>query len=336
MSHIFDGLQRLEGDRPDFDASSQPGVTELLRLAERRAASKWESTVLAEQPIAAKRPDDGLTLDLQRILPVETVSGNATAVAEPASADEHKDLFDHFQSLQVSLSPQSRLPCLTDSGSPAAEAFRLLGVRLRHLRRDRTLKKVLITSTIPQEGKSTVAANLACTLALETHQKTLLLEGDLRRPSLSEIFGLRGHLGLGEWLEEKCSLTKCIYHLEGQNVWVLPAGSARRNALELLQLRRLPDLLDELAVLFDWMVIDSPPVLPLADTSVWMRLADGILLATRLGVTEKKHLKRGLEAVENKKLIGALVNSSTNATADDYYYYGTTSASRSNDVAAAR
>ena len=78
--------------------------------------------------------------------------------------------------------------------------------------------------------------------------------------------------------------------------------------------------MDQLAAWFDWIVIDSPPVLPLADTSVWMRLADGVLLATRQGITEKRQLVRGLEAVEPKKLIGALVNSSNNAAAGDYYY----------------
>ena len=78
--------------------------------------------------------------------------------------------------------------------------------------------------------------------------------------------------------------------------------------------------MDQLTTWFDWIIVDSPPVLPLADTSVWMRLADGILLATRQGVTEKRKLLRGLEAIEPKKLIGALVNSSNNAAASDYYY----------------
>ena len=80
--------------------------------------------------------------------------------------------------------------CLTDKEDPTAEAIRLLGVRLRDFRRIRPLKKVLITSTIPQEGKSTISANLACALALSSDEKVLLVEGDLRRPSLPRIFGL--------------------------------------------------------------------------------------------------------------------------------------------------
>ena len=165
-----------------------------------------------------------------------------------------------------------------------------------------------------------VAANLACTLALRTQQRTLLVEGDLRRPSLSQKFGLGRNPGLDECLQDERSLTTSIYHLEGLNLWILPAGSAPSNALELLQSGRLSSMMDQLTVLFDWIIIDSPPVLPLADTSVWMRLADGILLTTRQGTTEKRQLQRGLEALEPKKLIGALVNGSTNAASSDYYY----------------
>jgi Mrp family chromosome partitioning ATPase len=147
------------------------------------------------------------------------------------------------------------------------------------------------------------------------------LEGDLRRPSLSQMFGIGRNPGICEMLEDDRSLVASVYLLEGPNIWLLPAGSSPSNALELLQSAKLSALMDQLNTLFDWIIIDSPPVLPLADTSVWMRLANGILLTTRQGTTEKRKLQRGLEAVESKKLIGALVNSSKHAADSDYYYY---------------
>jgi capsular exopolysaccharide synthesis family protein len=333
MSHIFDALQRSEAERSGADSAALSEATEMLRRAERRAASKWETALLTEQPDGTEDSEGERSLGLPEIRPAATRT-EALLATEVQQSDEPLDLFGPFKSLPVSLSPESRLPCLTDSGSPAAEAFRLLGVRLRNLRRERPLKKVLITSTIPQEGKSMVAANLACTLALRTQQRTLVLEGDLRRPSLSQMFGLGRNPGISEWLEGDRSLTTSIYHLEGPNIWILPAGSAPSNALELLQSGRLSSLMDQLTVLFDWIIIDSPPVLPLADTSVWMRLADGILLTTRQGTTEKRQLQRGLEAVESKKLIGALVNSSKHAAASDYYYYGPAAVSRPDDAPA--
>jgi Mrp family chromosome partitioning ATPase len=93
------------------------------------------------------------------------------------------------------------------------------------------------------------------------------------------------------------------------------------NPLELLESKKLPDLMEQLTAIFDWIIIDSPPVLPIADTSVWSRLADGILLVTRQGVTEKRHLQRGLEALDQEKLIGALLNSSRRTSDNDYYAY---------------
>ena len=329
MSHIFDALQRSEAERsgaerPRTDAPALSEATEMLRRAERRAASKWEAAALAEDHDAAYGADHSTSLGVLDVPAVPTLPEEPPKAqllrTEHSPIDQHLDVFGQFQSLKVSLSPQSRLVCLTDGGSPAAEAFRLLGVRLRHLRRDRSLKKVLVTSTIPQEGKSMVSGNLACTLAQRTQQKTLVLEGDLRRPSLSRMFGLGKNPGLCEWLRGGQSLTASIYHLQEPNLWILPAGSSPSNALELLQSGRLSTLMDQLSAWFDWIIIDSPPVLPLADTSVWMRLADGILLTTRQGTTQKRQLQRGLEAIESKKLIGALVNSSKNATASDYYY----------------
>lgn len=323
MSHIFDGLQRSEDECSDIDISALSGVTELLRHVERRTAAKWETTLPSKQHEVPTSPDHDISSDIKERPSVADI----VTMANPRLVDEDIDLFGQCQPLQVSLSSQSRLPCLSDNRSPAAEAFRLLGVRLRHLQRDRLFKKLLITSTIPQEGKSTVAANLACTFGSEAQRRVLLLEGDLRRPSLSQIFGVGKNRGLSEWLDGDRKPIPSIYYLEDANIWILPAGSASSNALELLQSVKLTTLMNQLTVLFDWIVIDSPPVLPLADTSVWMRLTDGILLTTRQGTTEKRKLQRGLGAIEPNKLIGALVNSSNSATNSEYYYYSSPAAS---------
>ncbi len=334
MSHIFDALERSEAERSGTDLSGLIGATELLQRAEALAALKWENSVIPERLDAAKSETLHTTFSQDTPQQVAAIH-QVPAITKPSPPGEVLDPFLQFTPLHVSLAPQSRLVCLTDSGSPAAEAFRLLGVRLRHLRRDRSLKKVLITSTIPQEGKSMVAGNLACTLALRAQQRILLLEGDLRRPSLSQRFGIGRNPGICEYLQGERSLEASIYHLSNPNLWILPAGNAPSNALELLQSGRLSTLMDQLSVWFDWIVIDSPPVLPLADTSVWMRLCDGILLVTRQGTTEKRKLQRGLEALEPKKLIGALVNGSENASDSDYYYSSTT-ISQSNDASVHR
>lgn len=321
MSHIFDALQRSEGERPGNDSVESSEATELLRRSERRAVSKWEAAVRLKRKDPAEGAERGESLGLQTAAPGPRLREDS-ALEELPPSDRRLDAFPHFQSLQVVLAPQSRLVCFDDEGL-VAEAFRLLGVRLRHLRRDRPLRKVLITSTIPGEGKSMVAANLACALALTTQQKVLLLEGDLRRPSLSSVFGVGQNSGLCECLKGEHTLANSIYRLEIPSLWILPAGSAQTNPLELLQSGRLSDLMDQLSGWFDWILIDSPPILPLADTSVWARLADGILLVTRQGTTDKRRLQSGLEALEPKKMIGAVVNCSKSSANSEYYYLAT-------------
>jgi capsular exopolysaccharide synthesis family protein len=283
MSQIFDALQKSQAEHTGTESSrtetSFAVATDLLEMAER----KWRGNI-------APRIDSA----------------------------EHSSSLPQFPSLPVSLLPNSRLVSVGEEESLGAEKFRFLAVRLRQLRQSRLLKKVLITSTIPQEGKSTVAANLACTLGRRKQHKTLLLEGDLRRPTVAQKFGLGKVPGLSEWLRGETG-TMNIYRLEALGLWVMPAGSAPENPLELMQSGKLSPLMDQLAGWFDWIIIDSPPVLPLADTSIWARLADGILLVTRKNITEKKQLQRGLEALERSKLLGGLVNGSTDTAHSDYY-----------------
>jgi len=233
---------------------------------------------------------------------------------------EPSDLLAQSRVLPISAAPESRFVCLTDKESPTAEAFRLLGVRLRNLRRTRPLKRLLITSSVPREGKSTVAANFACTLSQKSEEKVLLIDGDVRRPTLAQMLDLRSQSGICELLQQSCSLRDCLCRVEGTGLWFLPAGSSPAAPLELLQSERLPALLEQLSSCFDWIVVDSPPILPLADTSVWARVVDGILLVTRQGVTEKQQLERGLQALEPGKLIGALLNCSKLPTYSSYYY----------------
>ena len=298
MSNIFDALQRAEAESAGAGGLDLSLATELLRSAELKMR---ESALVVEQ-----QPK------------IDAFDANPPAPTSPNGLDS-------CPVLPVSIPEQSRLVAVAEEGSLGAEKFRFLAVRLRHLRQNRALKKILITSTIPQEGKSTIAANLACTLARRKNQKTLLLEGDLRRPNIVNQFGIGKLPGLCEWLSGKTDSVN-ICKLEGLELWILPAGAAPENPLELMQSGKLSLLMEQLEAWFDWIVIDSPPVLPLADTSIWSRLSDGILLVTRKGITEKHQLQRGLEAIEKSKILGALVNSSTTAAHSDYYQRYTSSA----------
>jgi capsular exopolysaccharide synthesis family protein len=291
MSNIFDALQRAEGGNAGANGSGLLLATELLQAAEQKTR--------------------GSALNVEQQPSIEEFD------ADPPTQASTEDI-ERCPVLAVSIRDESRLVSVAEEGSLGAEKFRFLAVRLRQLRQDRPLKKILITSTIPQEGKSTVAANLACTLARRRQQKTLLLEGDLRRPNIMNRLGIGRIPGLCEWLNGQSESIN-IYKLQGLGLWILPAGVAPQNPLELMQSGKLSALMEQLEAWFDWIVIDSPPVLPLADTSLWSRLADGIVLVTRKGTTERQQLQRGIDAIEKSKLLGALVNSSANTAHSDYY-----------------
>lgn len=314
MSRIFDALLRSEADRTGVDAATFSEATQVLEQAERHALSETGGDP-SNGHEAKSNESEAQALRLRNGTFRNEAMGSALL-----SGARRDDAFSHARVLDL---PSDCVGWLVSQGNqdgPVAEAFRFLGVRLRHMRRDRVLKKILITSTIPQEGKSLVAANLACTLSLRTPQRTLLLEGDFRRPSLSQLFDLRSKPGICEWLRGECDLTNCIYQLANPRMWILPAGSSSGNYLELLQSGRIAQLLEEIEEAFDWVIIDSPPILPLADTSIWSRLVDGILLVTRQGKTEKRQLQKGLDSIESKKLIGAVLNSSSSPAHGDYYY----------------
>jgi len=251
---------------------------------------------------------------------VEQVAEVSTESASKVARTNRWEPPRQFPPAKISLQPNNRLVCFSATESLAAEKFRFLATRLRHIQQKRTLKCVVITSSVPEEGKTMVAANLACSLAAG-RQHVLLIEGDLRRPSLGQTLGLSDLPGLSQQLQSKLEYASNIYSLEASGLCVLLAGDSHANPFEFMEAGKLSLLLDKLSQLFDWIVIDSPPLLPLADTSLWVRLAEAVILVARPGVTTKRQLQRTLEAIEQPKLLGAVLNASIEAANNTYYHH---------------
>lgn len=283
MSQIFDALHQSATEKPDNGLREVPAVKELLQVFERKAITS--AVLVAEEP--------------------SPVPGDGT---------------QQFPTVKPSVSDGGKLVCLTQSDSLAAEKFRFLATRLRHLQQRRSLKRLVITSSVTGEGKSVVAVNLACALAAGK-QRVLLVEGDLRRPSLGDQLGLQDLQGLSQMLHRTDGGANHIYRLEGLQLCVLLAGDIHSSPVEFIETSNLSTLMDRISTAFDWVVIDSPPVEPLADTSIWMRMADGVLLVTRPGVTSKRQLQRSLEAIEQAKLLGTVLNASTETATNHYYHH---------------
>jgi capsular exopolysaccharide synthesis family protein len=218
---------------------------------------------------------------------------------------------------------------LTDPRGLGAEKFRALVTRLENLRKERDLKSLQITSAAVNEGKTLVAANLAVTLAKHTGSRILLVEGDLHRPTLASIFGLGQLKGIGQWWsarEEKERITHYVYRLNEIPLWFLGAGATPDHPSQILQSARFAETFSRMASWFDWIVVDSTPMLPMVDTNLWSRLVDGTLVVVREGVTPIHSLKKGFESLDNPKLIGMVLNEASEYDhtnyADQYYALG--------------
>ncbi len=297
MSYIFEALQRAEAERSGGSLpNNADSVADLLHGVEQEIE---RTQSLPESPPAA----------------------------EPESSEAAT--FASAKVLTPAVAADSRLVCLTDQGGMAAEKFRVLGLKLRHLRERRKVQRIVITSSIPEEGKSLIAANLALNQARSKILRAVLIDGDLRRPELARRFGFHRNLpGLSEVLRGERQLCEVVYKLEGSGLWFLPAGVTPENPLELMQSGRLKQLLEQLEEFFDWIIIDTPPIRPLADTPLWMKMADGVLLVMREGVCEKKQLERAVEVIDPSTMLGVVVNSCS-SNEHKYYYSRYSSAASS-------
>lgn len=219
---------------------------------------------------------------------------------------------------------------LTDPRSPAAEAFRTLRVNIQFASPDHPLRTILATSTSPEDGKSTTIANLAIALA-ETGATTLLVDADLRRPSLHTLFGAPNDAGLtslmltaatpGATAIDPASVP--LQETAIPNLRLLTSGPAPPNPAELLASRRMADLLTLLAGQATYVLFDTPPVIAVADAAVLAPRVDGVLLVVRAGKTRRDLAVKARKALEQVKanIVGVVLTDAT-LEGSAYAYYG--------------
>jgi len=215
---------------------------------------------------------------------------------------------DAAPTVQPNVASKDQMPTLFSTYSFASEQFRLLATRLQQLRQSRALKSVLLTSSVAQEGRSLLILNLAMSLSQRGQQKVLVVDADLRKPGMCATLGVRERAGLREWYQSDRPIADFIFRIDGLSVWVLPAGSSSVDPLELLKSPRTTSLFSSVSAAFDWVLMDSPPLIPLADAEVLSRIADGSIVVVRRDKSPKTVLKQALQRVDNSKMIGFLLN----------------------------
>ena len=206
------------------------------------------------------------------------------------------------------------------SRNPVAEAFRVLRTNLQFAAVDKDLKVILVTSTSPNEGKSTVAQYLAQSIS-QTGKKVMLLDIDLINPTLHVRFGIANQRGLSNLIVGDADFSVSARVKEYPTLSVITSGPIPPNSSELLGSSRMRHVMDHLREEYDMVIVDSPPILPVTDAIVASSLADGVILVVQAGRTRKAEVRHAQEVLgaAHATLLGVVLNRARRRV-DDYYY----------------
>lgn len=204
---------------------------------------------------------------------------------------------------------KNRIITIEESKSPEAENYKTLRTNLQFSSPDSKLQIIMLTSAVPGEGKSTVSANLAIVMAQEG-KKTLLVDCDLRKPVIHKLFGLSNQEGLTNTLIDEICIDKAIQQSKLENLHILTSGTKSPNPSELLSSDKMNNFITSLKQYYDYIILDTPPVVVVTDAQLISRMADGCILVVASGESEKDEAikAKGLLLKVDAKIIGVVLN----------------------------
>lgn len=205
--------------------------------------------------------------------------------------------------------------------SISAEAYRSLRTSIKFSSVDKPIKTIVVTSSIPGEGKSTISGNLAITLS-QSGARVLLIDCDLRKPSIHKKFRVVNDLGLTDILVDKCSLKDVIKKID-EYLFMITAGTIPPNPSEIVGSNSMEDLIKELSLSFDYIVMDTPPVIPVTDPLLLAAKSDATIIVVRARKTKEKIIRQTYDELikVNSNIIGSILNDSETKTNNSYYEY---------------
>jgi len=274
----------------------------------------------------------GSTETMAKMMAPMRIASNAqtNTIPLPTSGTfDHK--FDFEQVREASWSPNLQaLPAVSDRGG-ALEQFRGLRSHLQEFRDQKHIKTLLVSSGLPQEGKSFVSANLAVSFARHRSTKVLLIDGDMRRSSLRQILGASATPGLSEYLSGEAELLDVMQRAKQVDAQVplpgglsslafIPAGADVHNAAELSSSPRFAELLAHASSVFDWIIVDSSPVNLVSDGVNLARHCDAALLVARGGVTKYETAQRAVKELKASTILGFVLNAVSDHKSPARYY----------------
>lgn len=312
MGRIDEALRRVAEEPGDAASATIPGTTKASTDA---FVSPWAFDTTGDS--AAAPPSD---------VPTEISTPPAAPSAEiaPPSRGGVDAAFGPLRTASGAVLRNERLVLSPDAPPEFAEQFRRLAATLHHAQLVNGLKVVMVTSARPGDGKSLTAANLALTLSESYRREVLLIDADLRRPSLHEVFGVPNVAGLSDGLllaeDERLAAVKITSTLT-----LLPAGRPVQDPMSGLTSQRMRKILEEAAARFEWVILDTVPVGLLADASILAGMVDGALLVVRAGETPHGVLAKAVDVLTRDKIIGVVLNGTEQPSTDpklSKYYSG--------------
>jgi capsular exopolysaccharide synthesis family protein len=304
MSRIHEALKRAERDRAATQQVDGPSKESIGQQASSQAVQV--STEPEPSPTSAP-----VVLSDSKVL-----------------TDSSKSKFEEWRAkcVRANWNPDPNF-LLFSSANPfpaGAEKFRTLRSRLYRVRESQPLRRLLVSSAIPAEGKTFVSANLAQVLVRQGESRVLLIDADLRSPRLHKIMGAPSTPGLADYLQGDYEEWEVIQRGKEEGFFFLPAGKHVTHPAELIASKKFKTFLAHVSDLFDWVVIDSPPALPVSDASVLATMCDGILFVVRAASTPAEVSARGCRELQDGHIIGVVLNGlEKEGTSDPYYGYGT-------------
>ena len=212
---------------------------------------------------------------------------------------------------------------LHDNQSPVAEQLRQIQTNLATVLAERESRTVVVSSPISGDGKSMVTANLAVVLADDPEQRAILIDADMRKSDQHRMFGVRADPGLSEYLSERGKLGDVIHETSLPNLDIMPSGRIPAKPTVLLGSARMRELVEQLEARYAWIVIDTPPILPVTDACLVARHAVGMIMVVRMGRTSRALIERAQDSLAEMRvpMLGCILNDYNEQGSDNNYYY---------------
>ena len=249
----------------------------------------------------AESPEDAIEASSVALKPAMNLVGLPDFSVDPARVNPH-------------------LVAITHPNTAFSEEYRSLRTQLMHLSQRSVLQSIVVASAGPGEGKSVTALNLSWLLAQTEGNRILLIDGDLRMPSLANYLGFETENGLSQVLAGALSFNESIIKLQPAGLYLVPGGRTRDDVAEMISGPRLGEILEEARPVFDYVIIDAPPLGVFSDAAILINNSDGALLVVRADHTRYKDIERTLESLPREKMLGVVLNQSEDVLLGNSYY----------------